>query len=461
MSGLSSARITSIGSRRPLPSTAIPQLRSLVLVAIIFLYFPLPPQALLVLGWHYIGGGSEIEKIHPATYLLFAAFSLSLVNDQQFRSRVVARVATDPALLAFISAVTVTAAYCCFVRGASASPFIDTFFVAIMTTIIVTCIPIESIAFLRRLIDVFFLLNIAMIFWESAAHTTFFPSYLIGISSPSEIPTNMRELEAANFFARPCGLFGHPLNAALLLGVYCISTLAAMTARLSMGTIARLIMVILSYAAIFSTASRSSMVATTIALGAYFVYSAIRSGMTGHINRVAVGFAFTTVAFVVPVCLVLLSIGFFDAMLDRFQFDYGSALSRDYALALLDRASASDLWFGLPQQTVLGLQEAYGLPQIEISWVNFILVGGIVTAFPLFVTYFLFLFRSVRLYCAFGIYFASFVIFVATAASNGIWSKDTGLAMALAVGISFLRRDVSLGTANWSGDMALVQHRPN
>jgi hypothetical protein len=459
MAILSTARSSEIGLRRSQPSVATAQFYPLFLVAIIFLYFLLSTPALLLLGWHYIGGGTEIEKIHPATYLLFGTFSLSLIGDRHLRSRVIMRAVTDRALLAFTAAVIVTTAYCCLVQSASVSPFIDTFAVAILTTIIVTCVPVESLTFLRRLIDVFFLVNIVMIFWEAASHTTFFPNYLIGIGSPSEAPTDLSTLEAANFLSRPTGLFGHPLSAAMLLGVYCISTLASLPAGLSRVAVAKLVMALLAYGAIFSTASRSSSVTTTVALLAYLLYSAIASGLAGRISKASIGFALWTIVLFAPVCLVLWSIGFFDAIFYRFQFDYGSAMSRDYALTLVNRASTSDLWFGRPQPDVLGLQRGYGLIAIEISWVNFILVGGLLTTIPLFVTYFAFLFRSMRLYCVAGIYSVSLLVFVATSTSNGIWAKDTSLAAGLAIAISFLRRDIFSPGRRWPATEKGGPHR--
>ena len=90
----------------------------------------------------------------------------------------------------------------------------------------------------------------------------------------------------------------------------------------------------------------------------------------------------------------------------------------------------------------MGLQLSFGLIAIEISWINFILVGGLITAIPLFMTFISFLFRSMRLYCNPEIYFVSLLVLVATAASNGIWSKTTALTTSLAVAISFLRRDL-------------------
>jgi hypothetical protein len=163
----------------------------------------------------------------------------------------------------------------------------------------------------------------------------------------------------------------------------------------------------------------------------------------GYINKAGVIFALLMGIAIVPLSMILWNVGFFDEMLRRFQFDYGSALSRDFALKILEQSSATDLWFGLPAEELSALQQSFGLIAIEISWVNFILVGGLITTIPFFVTFCLFLFRSIRKYCEVGIYFVSALVLVSTFASNSIWAKTTVLTSSLVVGISFLRRDVS------------------
>jgi hypothetical protein len=428
--------------RGPVSSSSILRFHTYVLAAFIFLYFLLPSPALLTLGWQYLGGGPELEKIHPATYLLFLGFCVSLAIDRHFRGRVIACVTHDSTMVAFALAVVTAATYCYLVQNTSLAPFIETFISAIIATIVLSCVSLRTISFLRRLIEIFFLVNIAMIFWEAATNTTFFPRNLIGVGNSSDVLNNLGYEEIATL-SRPSALFSHPLEAAMLLGVYSISSLVSMPAKLSAAAVAKLIMLFLSYGSIFPTASRSSMVATTIAMVAYVLFASMASGMRGYINKINLGYVLSTVVLLMPVGLVLWDFGFFDAMLYRFQDDYGSALAREGALQILERASVFDLWFGLPQQDVFALQQRYGLIALEISWVNFILVGGLITAVPLFVTYLLFLFRSMRLYCVSGIYFVSLLIFIASSSSNGIWSKTASLTMSFAVAISFLRRDVS------------------
>jgi hypothetical protein len=117
-------------------------------------------------------------------------------------------------------------------------------------------------------------------------------------------------------------------------------------------------------------------------------------------------------------------------------------LSRDYALEILQSISPFALWFGLSESELNTLQGSFNLIAIEISWVNFIIVGGLITTIPLFITFCLFLFGSLPRYCSFGIYFVSMLILESTFASNSIWSKTTIITCSLIIAISLLRRDI-------------------
>jgi hypothetical protein len=411
------------------------------------LYFILPPPVLLALGWDYVGGGSEITKIHPATYLLFAGLTTSSIIDRGFLRRIVARLDQDPCLLSFVIAVTLTAAYCCFMQGASLAPFVDTFLAAIVVAIILSCIPFGPLSLLRRLVDLFFVINILLIFVEASLQKNLLAPYLWDVSRTPQVLHILSQREVEDIFSRADALFGGPLTAAALLGAYSITNLVSTPMRFSRSAIWRLVISLLSYLAVFPTGGRSAMVVTTVLLAGYFVYSAFRAGLLGYVNKAGLTFSVSIALLGIPFSLVLWDLGFFDSMLDRFQYDYGSALSRDYAIQILQQASAPDLWLGRPVQEITALQQSFGLSAIELAWINFVLVGGLITALPLFITYTLFLFRSLRLYCRAEIYYVSLFTLVITGTNNGIWAKTSTLTSILVVAISFLRRDMKTSKA--------------
>jgi hypothetical protein len=408
------------------------------------MYFVLSLPALLGLGWQYLGGGSEFEKVHPATYLLIAAFVMSVTIDKGFRFRVTSRITSDASLVLFCVAVIIAATYASVIQGASAAPFVDTFFAAILATIIVTCMTVKSLTFLRRLIDICFVVNASVIIFEVLFHKDIFATLLLGVARTPEVMSILGPREVVDL-ARPSAFFGNALDAGALFGVYSIANLVSLSVRFSSATIVRLFLSLLSYLAIFPTGSRAALVVTTIAVVLYLIYSLAVSGFMGYVNRAGLTFAVIGLILLLPISVVLWRLGLFNSMIERFQYDNGSTLSRDYALEMLTQASASELWFGRSVPDILAYQRIFELIAIEISWINFILIGGLITTIPLFVSYFLFLFRSMRLYCDTGIYFVSMLIFVVTATSNGIWSKTTVLTTSLIVGICFLRRDIRLG----------------
>ena len=420
-------------------SMVLPFLRY-ALSSVPVLYLVLPGLTLLILGWHYVGGGDPIQKLHPASYLLLACLSLLLVLDQQFQRLFVHRFGADRSLTSFVAAVLLVAVYSYFAADTPIAPFVDTFGVAIVSAVVLTCISNQQIQFIRRLVDAFFIVNIFVIFIELIQQTDFLMDYASTLSRTPEEIAILGEQGEGNYFGRLSALFGHPLNAAMLFGIYSIANLVSTPIRFSPACAARLCLSILSYLAIFPTGSRASMVTTSIILTLYISSSTIGSMSRGYLNQAGAIYVLVIGTALVLLGAFLWSAGFFDPMLDRFEHDYGSALSRDFALDILQNASTFTLWFGFSQTELNDLQRSFGLIAIEIAWVNFILVGGLITAIPLFITFCLFLFRSLRKYCDVGIYFISLLILESTFASNSIWSKSSVLTSSLIVGISFLRR---------------------
>jgi hypothetical protein len=424
---------------RPQTAAALEPLFPYGLAFITAIYLLLSIQSLLILRWQYVGGGSAIEKIHPATYLLIGGLALTFLLHSRLRQLLSHRILSDPSLLFILAAISFTAVYDVMLGGAPVAPFVDTFVMAIVTTVVLTSIPYSVLRALRRIVDWFMIFNIAMIFSEMFLHRDFLAPY---ISATAQTPMELVMMggQFGGDAGRYSGLFGHALNAAFLLGIYSIANLGSVPMRLSVPALARLGLSMFAYLAIFPTESRASMGTTGLILGLYLVCFAVGIVAKGRISPIGLSLTIVMLVVVALAALLLMGAGFFDKMLLRFQYDYGSALSRDYALAILNAISESGLWFGLSQEEAIAVQQQYDLIAIEISWVNFILVGGLITTIPLFVALCLFLFRSLPKYCFNGIYFVSLLILESTFASNSIWSKTTVLTNSLIIAISILRK---------------------
>lgn len=432
--------------KRQLRPVIVAPLVPYAVVASAFLYVALSTHLLVLLHWHYVGGGPGFEKIHPATYLLCASIAAAAVVDQTFRQQLVSRLISDLSLVLFALAIVATATYALLVRGASVAPFVDSLGGAVLAAAALTCLPRRPIILLRLAIDLFFLINVVLIFWEFIVHRDVFSQYALNfIRTPEEFAILGSQGQDTNY-GRMSALFGNPLTAALMFGIYTIASLVSTRLSYSPGSVVRLGLVGLSYFAIFPTGSRASMAAATLIITLYVLQTIFSSAIRGYVNSAGLFLSVLAVIGFVFGATLLWNAGFFDQIIERFQFDYGSASTRTEALELLEQATPAQLWFGMDQADLYNIQIGLGLIAIEISWVNFVLVGGLITALPLFITFCLFSFRSLRRYCDFGIYFVSLLIFESTLASNSIWAKTTAFAAGVTIAISFLRKGLNVNS---------------
>src|SRR5262249_25973222 len=142
-----------------------------------FLFFLLPGNLLVAFKWQYLGGGPEFQKIHIATYGIVAAFGLLLLLDRRFRDAALAICFTDFNLIAFAVSVACTALFAIFAKGVSIAPFVDTFLAALVLTVGCLCLPGKYLRLFQYLLDGFFILSIAMVFYEFYTKSSILYSY--------------------------------------------------------------------------------------------------------------------------------------------------------------------------------------------------------------------------------------------------------------------------------------------
>ena len=393
------------------------------------LFFIVPPNILKSIGWQYIGGGAEYEKIHIATYLLIAAFVCLWLIDPPFRGNVTRLCRTDGTLISFAIAVGAIAFYAIIIKQVSITPFVDTFFAALLVAIGWICLPLENLRRLRCLLDIVLVTSIAIMLLEYG-----FQSHLI----PHEHPD-------INGF-RPDAFFGNALLASIILGVYSIANFASVSIKFTWACLIRLTLGTVSLFAIFVTGSRTAMITAVLILFAFLAFSAMRQVMSGRINRAAVVYGFLGFPVVAILVVVTLQLGMFDTILGRFEYDMGSAEARAIALDLVWNMPTSDLWFGMSSSDIRAFtlrQEEMDLTAIEISWANFVLACGLVFTVPLFATYSLFLVRFLPRYSATPAVLPAVFLIVVTASSNGIWAKTTMLTTSFALILAFFREPSS------------------
>lgn len=418
----------SLVRRRPSHVAWFSESLQLTFILVTYLYFLLPPKLLLVMGWEYLGGGAEFEKIHVATYLVLFVFSLMLIVDTRFRDAALSLCCTDLTLIAFMISAATAAFYAIIAKQVSIAPFIDTFMAAVVTTIGCICLSGRYLRAFRYLLDAYFITSIAIVFFEYYTNSSIiFPSNYISYQGSY----------------RTSALFGGPLDAACLFGLYSLVLLISTRISFSLRCMMRLLLSFAAFTAILTTGGRTSLVASIVIGAGFLCVSLIIQIRRGYINKAGLVYCTVAIPFVIIGFFTFLWLGLFDTVAARFQNDIGSAFSRELALDMLFNMSTIDLWFGLSTSDVLNLiaiQKELGLIAIEISWINFILVCGLAFTIPLFFGYLLFLFRFLPKYCGLPVFIPSLFLLVNVSSSNGIWSKTTILSTSLALIISFLRR---------------------
>ena len=395
-----------------------------------FLFFLVSPYVFYLVGWRYLGGGTILENIHIGSYVLVVAFSLLMVHDIRFRQHVVG-LSLHPSFAPFLLSVAALAVYAIIVKKVSIAPFVDTFFATFIAVYAWTYLPPADLLRLRRYIDVYFAVSVAMLFIEYAMSSRIIP------------PTAALPYEPGQF--RSAALFEGPLSAATELGIYVLVTLFATPMRLTPACIVRLGMASLSYIAIFTTGGRTSLGTCLLCGGLFVLFSGIRQLIAGRVNRAGLIYMFAGVPISAIALVLLWQLGVFDTVIARFQNDIGSAYSRQVALELAFNLTPKEQWFGMEAKDVAGLtlrQRSLGLIAIEISWVNFVMVCGLIFTIPMFIGFLLFLFRFIPRVCAGPTYFVSLFLLINVSASNGIWSKTSVLTISLAIMLAFLRRDL-------------------
>ena len=79
-------------------------------------------------------------------------------------------------LISFALAVGVTASYAILVKHVSITPFVDTFLAALLVAIGWICLPVKNLTLLRKLLDICFVVNIAILFLEYVTKSLVIPS---------------------------------------------------------------------------------------------------------------------------------------------------------------------------------------------------------------------------------------------------------------------------------------------
>lgn len=333
-------------------------------------------------GWSYESpGGSVLEKLHPASWIIFGSFLLATAgsgNPVRFLAAIVTR---QPGIFVFFVSLVVALAQLTLVLKASFTPIIDTFFMPMLLAVLIARMGERAKRHTAILIHLMFAANGALGLYE----------FLTGFRlTPYVAGTLLIEGDW-----RSTALFGHPLANASLTASYIIAMCAGGGRELP--AFARLASIGLLIAAMVTFGGRSSLVILLV-----FVAVAALRNAAGWLVGTKISLpGAAAAAILVPLLLAGLWLvwqgGFFDRLAERFADDNGSANARILLLRLFERVSWPDLLFGPDQARLAALQQQEGIFYgLESFWLATILAFGLIVALILFTGLFCFCGELVR-----------------------------------------------------------------
>jgi hypothetical protein len=321
------------------------------------------------LGYNYDGlTGSPLTKLHPFTYLIFAALAWRALQSGEPIAFARAKIARRPAasfllVMAFLLVVLTVLR-----GGPGMAGFVDTFGGPAAFVLVLDDFDETDIEPLRRTLHVLMTINAAMGLFEFATHHLFFPYRLDGVAHLED--------------TRSTALQGHPLINAAVTGIYVVSLLAGAKTPLAWLTAG---LVLLQSAALVVFGGRTAIV-VTLALAPFFaihyVFATLRRG---RVSLPAVAAAAAATPLIALAVMALLASGLADPLLMRFADDNGSAETRIIMFDMLRPFGWLQLLVGPDIEQVESLRRHFGLEQgVENPFIRMTLYQGGLTMAAVF-----------------------------------------------------------------------------
>jgi hypothetical protein len=401
------------------------------------------PLTLAVYGVDYdTAGGSALAKIHPGTYLAFAALAARLCAAPHPWRTLQRLLLVEPGLLLYLAALGLLAVYVVVVARSPVTPLIDTFLLALMLTLLIEGLNERIARLLALTLVAIFALDAVLALAEVSTGWR-----LIHISVPEGVTSDPTRTDLVFDWRadlatdwRATALFGHPLENAMLMGGFLICMASRGTAWL--GTPLRVGLGVLALLAMFAFGGRASLV-----FSGFFI---VLFGLTALARRLIEGRAVSlgaaaSIVLVLPLIGIGLAVlgetGLFDRMAERFRADDGSALARLTMFSLFDPIPWRDLVLAPDQAVVKTWQRLQGLEfGIESFWVGFALTYGLIMSTVLIAGLAAFVVSVVRL-SGRGALAVFLFYFAGASTSTSLSSKTTSFAILTAFVLLVLRKD--------------------
>lgn len=379
------------------------------LVAVVALLFAISGGMLWLVGYNYDGlTGNPATKIHPSTYLLVLVFAWRACTFGNPVGYTVAIADRRPAstLMAVISIVLLVVVIARQRPGMAG--MIDTFVAPALLVMMLAEDDEKTFTRMQTVVHAIMTVNALLALFEFATKTLIFPYRLDGEAFMTDL--------------RSTALQGHPLSNATVTSIY---VLALLSGSKSLSMPLRLGLIGLQCAALVAFGGRSAMVLTILLGGCYLLIQGLRGLRTGRVNLLGAALGLILAALVPVVIAVAASYGFFDALLERFVSDSGSANARVEMFDLFNHLELRDVIVGPDIDLIESLRRISGLEQgIENPIIRMVLYQGAFFTLLLFVGFALFMHEVARR-CHAGIWLLMLGWLILLNTSESLASKTT------------------------------------
>lgn len=310
----------------------------------ILIMFTVSGGLLWVLGLNYEGiSGSALSKIHPATYIIVAAFAIRAIADGNPARTLSLDVKRLPGTAVLLLSSCILLVHIVAGDRPMLSTTVDTYILPALLMAFLVDFKEPTLRRLETVIHLIMAANALLGLYEFTVGERIFPYRFDG-----ELSHN----------SRSTALQGHPLVNSIMTGMYLLC-LAAGGGRLR--GIPLLVAILLQYGALVVFGGRTAFVLATVLLVILLLLRAHRTIRKGSVSLLAAaGFAFA-----VPLGLaafgLLIEKNFFDPIISRFLYDSGSAQSRVLMFDLLAQISAGQLLLGPDLSFVENVRRVQGL----------------------------------------------------------------------------------------------------
>lgn len=374
-------------------------------------------SAMVLMHWgipYGMAGGSQLLKIHPATYLAALAFLALLAALGP--ARILATLWRDhPGVLVFAAAIGILGFQAIVVQQKPVSPLVDTFVSALFMFVLLTRLGLRDRTKLALFLHVFFLVNSGLGYIEQITTFRLTPFIMDGV--------------VATFEFRSTALLGHPLANAAQTGIYLILISGPAGRGLDPRLRAALILFHIGALACFGGRTAAVLIAGILAARGFISFGKVMAG--GHFDRRAAmgGIALATV---LTLALVVLGqLGAFDRFLGRFSDDAGSAHTRLAMLHVFDRLTTEAIILGPNPMDIAAAQRRLDITTaIESFLVAFPAYYGVLVTALFFAGLGALFFELARLVGP-AAYLPIVFFFVINASANGISTKTLDLSIML------------------------------